>query len=533
MAEPNFQFDLESALDQQPRGVLRDPFGSNNTPYFTTEVRNQQLAMLEHLSRYSSMLLVVEGEQGSGKTAFMKEFAVHQTESAVISQVYGSMLMTAGQLLSAIYSGFDRALDHLSPDSTFGPLLAYAKEQEQTGLVALIMIDNAQELNTDAIIMLLDMVSMSSEHQAVPHVLLFSEYPLQRNLDTFQKNRFEQLSHHQVLQPFTLEETRAYLLHRVRSVSGEINLPFTDKQVRGIFKESKGLPGRINHVAQSQLGIGTASAANSKAKFKMNFALGFPMVHMVLLSLIMFGILITVVFSGSDDEKASNVTGRSIALEGNAISQNTSPTIAKIEEMQKRLGRAENTLSLPPIPDDVILKDNATDRSQREGTSNGGIVAAPIKLNEPAPLAPIPLEPTNVGVPRVQSPVLQTSPVVQNGSSTLSNNAEKTPIEEPSDRFEKTSWWLTQSPNRYSLQLLGTYNLKTVKEFIRDQGSLDGFSYFQAVHNNRDWFVVVYGNYRNRSEAIAAVETLPRELQSLNPWARSVRGIQQDIRKAQ
>ena len=529
MAEPSFQFDLESALDQQPKSVLRDPFGSNKAPYFTTEVRNQQLAMLEHLSRYSSMLLVVEGEQGSGKTAFMKEFVTHQTESAVVSQVHGSMLMTAGQLLSAIYAGFGSDIEHLSPDSTFGPLLAFATEQEQIGQVGLVVIDNAQELNTDAIIMLLDMVSMASEHQAVPHVLLFSEFPLQRNLDSFQKSRFEQLSHHQVLQPYTLEETRSYLLHRVRSVSGEINLPFTDKQVKGIYKESTGFPGRINQMAQVQLGIGSSNVS-SGSKFKWNFALGFPLVHMALLSIVMLGILIAVVFYDSDDGN-SPIAGRTIALEGKAISQAPSATIARIEEMQKRLGSGENKLSLPPIPSDVLVQNNASNTGQ-EGGNRSKVIAAPVKSNAPIPLTPSIA--TNSPI-RQTSPVIQTSaPILANSDVKLANSDAKEVVEEaPTDRFEKTSWWLTQSPNRYTLQLLGTYNLRTVKEFIRDQGSLDGFSYFQAVHNNRDWFVVVYGNYRNRSEAIAAVETLPKELQSLNPWARSVKGIQQDIRKAQ
>lgn len=527
MAEPSFQFDLESALDQPPTGMLRDPFGSNNAPYFTTEVRNQQLAMLEHLSRYSSMLLVVEGEQGSGKTSFMKEFSTHQSDGAVISHVHGSMLMTAGQLLNSIYSGFGGEIEHLSPDSTFGPLLAFSAEQEQSGQVALIIIDNAQELNTDAVIMLLDMMSMSSEHQSIPHVLVFSEYPLQRNLDSFQKNRFEQLSHQQILQPFTLEETKAYLLHRVRSISGEINLPFNEKQVRTIFKESKGFPGRINASAQGQLGVGSENT-QSRSKFTLNFAQGFPAVHMALLSIVMLGILVAVIFSDSDSSADTSSIGTAIPLGNSNLSQSPSPTIARIEEMQKRLGSEGNQFSLPPIPSDVLTVESPSTNSQGN-RSQGGISAAPIKLSSSAPFAPIPLSPTLVtNVPVSNTPIIQ-----QTASPTLSTNTVSEVDATPSDRFEKTPWWLTQSPNRYTLQLLGTYSLKTVKEFIRDQGSLDGFSYFQAVHKNRDWFVVVYGNYRNRSEAIAAVETLPQELQSLNPWARSVRGIQQDIRKAQ
>ncbi len=523
MAEPSFQFDLESALDQQPPGMLRDPFGSNNASYFTTEVRNQQLAMLEHLSRYSSMLLVVEGEQGSGKTSFMKEFSTHQAEDAVISHVHGSMLMTAGQLLNSIYEGFGSEIEHLSPDSTFGPLLSFAAEQEQSGQVALIIIDNAQELNTDAVVMLLDMMSMSSEHQATPHVLVFSEYPLQRNLDAFQKNRFEQLSHQQTLNPFTLEETKAYLLHRIRSISGEINLPFSDKQVKAIFKESKGFPGRINTAAQGQMSNGNDNGA-SKSAFKLNIAQGFPAVHMALLSIVMLGILVAVIFSDSDESVETSPIGNAIPLSGEGNSSSTSPTIARIEEMQKRLGSEGNQFSLPPIPNDTLTIETPIVSNNQDSRSQNGIAAAPVRQASAAPLAPIPLSPQVV----TSAPVIQ-----QTVSPTLSTNSEPEVESAPSDRFEKTAWWLTQSPNRYTLQLLGTYNLATVKEFIRDQGSLDGFSYFQALHNNRDWFVVVYGNYRNRSEAIAAVETLPQELQSLNPWARSVRGVQQDIRKAQ
>jgi len=51
-------------------------------------------------------------------------------------------------------------------------------------------------------------------------------------------------------------------------------------------------------------------------------------------------------------------------------------------------------------------------------------------------------------------------------------------------------------------------------------------------HNAKDWFVVVYGSYRNRSEAIAASEDTSKDIRDLNPWARSARGIQDDIKKA-
>ena len=513
MAEPNFQFDLDEALNQPPRGMLRDPFGSKEAPYFTTEARNQQLAMLEHLSRYSAMLLIIEGPSGSGKTAFMQEFARHQVDSSVISQVHGSMLMTAGQLLDAIYAGFHDVLGSIKPDSTFSPLLTFANEKEQKGQTALVLIDCAQELNTDAIIMLLDMMSLANENQAVPHVVLFSEQPLARNLDAFQRNRFLQLSHEQYLQPFSLEQTRGYLLHRVRGIGGEINLPFTDKQIRHIHKVSNGYPGAINRTAQGLMGVGQADEPSPSA-FKFNLALGFPLVHMALLSVVMLAILITVIFSDTGD--TSPVAGEAIALVKKApVAQ--SQTIARIEEMQKRLNANNQPFSLPPIPADALMQ---TDNNSTKTTA---ITAAPIKqatLVDTLATTLIPVAKT-----------IEVTPAVTKQKPALTQASQAPPA--ATDRFEKTTWWLAQSPTRYTLQLLGTYNLGTVKDFIRDQGSLDHFSYFHALHKEKDWYVVVYGNYRNRSEAIAAVETLPQELRGLNPWARSVRGVQQDIRKAQ
>lgn len=507
MAEPSFQFDLDEALDQQPKVMLRNPFASGPAPYFATEERNQQLALLEHLSRYSAMLLVVEGQQGSGKTAFMEEFARHQVDNTSVVRVQGSMLMTAGQLLEAMYSGLQAELGQNRPDSTFGPLLKLAVEKEQEGRPLLILIDNAHELNTDAVIMLLDMMSLANENQPVPHVVLFSEHALHRNLDAFQKSRYEQLVHTQALQPYSLAQTKAYLLHRVRAVGGGIELPFSERQIKRLHEEAGGRPGTVNELAQKLMGMGVSEERSAKKGFSL--ALGFPMVHMALLSIVMLGIIVAVVFYDPDENVSQ---GAVIPLGQNRQPVAQSATIARIEEMQKRLAQ-DSQLALPPIP-------------------TGARQPQPQVSNTPVASTKVPV----AAAPQRNTPTLESIVTVKGDSPpSVAAPVKETPVAPapaPADRFDKTEWWLTQNPSRYTLQLLGTYSLDTVKEFIRDQGSLDNFSYFQSVHNDKNWFVVVYGTYRNRSEAIAAVEQLPKDLRSLNPWARSIRGIQQDIRKA-
>lgn len=541
MSEPGFQFDLESALSQPPKATLRDPFGSKDTSaYFASEEGNQQLALLEHLSRYSNLLSVVQGPEGSGKSRFMMEFARLQDDSTVISQVKATMLMTAGQLLQAVYAGFSTFLREPQNEATFGPLLKFAHDLEAQGQKALVLIDNAQDLNTDAISMLLDMMSLATESQAVPHVALFTGFPLSRNLDSYQRSRYEQLSHTLSIAPYSLEQTKAYLLHRVRAVGGSINLPFSDKQIRQIYQESGGYPGAINRVAQAMMGNGEKPP---KRLWKFNFALGFPLVHMALLCIVMLGILVAVLFndpksSNGNTAQIANRTSNVIPLtpEQNRIGQSSSETIAKIAAMQKKIG-SEGKLVLPAVPAGI-----GEDSSTSTNTPSTPPTAA---ANTPAPISTAPATTAPSMTSSVQAAPIRTEPAP---TATLAPVQEPAPVDESAnvaqtqvnvaqtlsnDPFDKTQWWLTQSPTRYTLQLLGTYSLGTVKDFIKSQGSISVFSYFKSKHNGRDWFVVVYGMYRNRSDAIAAVESLPKDLKDLNPWARSVRSIQQDIQKAE
>ncbi|ETX09649.1 sporulation protein [Marinomonas ushuaiensis DSM 15871] len=527
MPKPEFQFDLEEELNQPSKATLRDPFGSKDTSvYFASEEGNQQLALLEHLSRYSSLLSVVQGPQGSGKSRFMMEFDRHQDDTVIVSSVKASMLMTAGQLLQAIYAGFADHFKQPPNETTFGPLLKFSHDAEEKGRSTLVLVDNAQELNTDAVSMLLDMMSLATDNQTVPHIVLFSEYPLSRNLDAYQRSRYEQLSHSFTLAPYSLEQTRAYLLHRVRAVGGGINLPFDEKQIVQIHQESGGYPGQINQIAQAMMGSGDKF---KKPGMRFNLAMGFPLAHMALLSVVMLGILVAVLFSDKSPDPAIDRANNVIPLSPRQ-GQSSPETIARIDAMQRKIGQ-EGEIVLPPIPTGSSLPPIST--------SNGASNRAPVGA-EPSttasnigivPTAPIRLAPIGLAPVGSEAPLVKTAPVFEAPEEAVKPPEENVAVTK--DPADKTQWWLSQNPNRYTLQLLGTHNINAVKDFIRAQGSVEAFGYFKSKHKDRDWFVVVYGTYRNRSEAIAAAETLPSDIRALNPWARSARGIQDDINKAQ
>lgn len=49
----------------------------------------------------------------------------------------------------------------------------------------------------------------------------------------------------------------------------------------------------------------------------------------------------------------------------------------------------------------------------------------------------------------------------------------------------------------------------------------------------QNWYVLIYGVYPDYESAMAAMEELPTDIKKLNPWIRSMRGLQHAIRAAQ
>ena len=83
----------------------------------------------------------------------------------------------------------------------------------------------------------------------------------------------------------------------------------------------------------------------------------------------------------------------------------------------------------------------------------------------------------------------------------------------------------------YTLQVLGAGLKKSADDFIRKQREPQKFYLFRTTYKGNPWYVVVYGQYKSRQSASTASKSLPEDLRKLKPWARSIQGIQSEIKK--
>lgn len=90
------------------------------------------------------------------------------------------------------------------------------------------------------------------------------------------------------------------------------------------------------------------------------------------------------------------------------------------------------------------------------------------------------------------------------------------------------TWLLRQKPNAYTLQILGVHDRLTLNKFLT-QHPLNEIAMYKTTFQNKDWYVVLYGIYPNRSQAEEARKTLPTSLRETQPWIRSLASVHNSI----
>lgn len=95
--------------------------------------------------------------------------------------------------------------------------------------------------------------------------------------------------------------------------------------------------------------------------------------------------------------------------------------------------------------------------------------------------------------------------------------------------IKRESWIKSKNPSHYALQLLGVSSEEQLLSFINRYGLNDKVGYFKTLHNGKDWYVLIYGEFKSAGEARNATQTLPSYLKHPAPWIRTFKSIQLTI----
>jgi len=235
-------------------GFTTKPFALTPDPAFLYPSRQHAMAMtmLEYGLESQAAFSLLTGDIGSGKTTLVRKLLRQLGDQVVvglISNTHGRFKSINGWALSAL--GIAPS-DH-SDIGIYEALVDAFVREYAMGRRTLLIFDEAQNLSIDALEELRLLSNVNSEKDLVLQVLLVGQPELRVNLSRPELKQFAQrVSVDFHLRPLELQETHAYIRHRLAVAGGNAAL-FLPDAIELLHARTNGVPRLLNQLGDFAL----------------------------------------------------------------------------------------------------------------------------------------------------------------------------------------------------------------------------------------------------------------------------------------
>ncbi len=575
-------------LQEAPFATLHD----DKFMYLDAE-RAQRLNMLQHMCRYSNLLLIVQGVHGVGKTALMQRFIQSAEPDWQVCEIAANTMIDAEQLLFQAAQGF--GVRQLPQDASDLQEMLYAKVAtfHHNDQIPILIIDDAHELPKDALLAIFNLADAYVYDVNLLRIILFCEPQIEKIINSKDvKALRERVTHTMEVPPLDEESTAEYLKHRMAVAGFNGGSPFTPRLVKKIFKASHGIPAQINTLAHQTLESGdiqieqtdeqvdemlVAGQENKQGKPAIYITMAVLLVVIVLV----FQDQINSIFTESP-EQGDEVTlieddaiTQGIDTDADTVPRDTEQVTTELEVQERIISLSEPESTQPELVEPATPKPEQPVEQASESTAAGSETAeqkTEVELPTPkvSSIEPNPV-PTTSSKQTISingegftpdSEVLiswtgkekklsaaQTRIINENqieisinvgltednwavrvfDPKTGESNTAEFKVVSVDQGNQKDKWLLAQNPTGFTLQLFGTDKKENADQFIEEHRIAGDAGYFYTQRNGKDWYSVIYGAFADKKAAQQTAKTLPASLNKIKPWVRRFDDIQANI----
>ena len=524
-----------------------DPFSGRGSSFkFFPAKRRSVLNELQHLARYSKLMLVVTGPQGSGKTVLHQALVAQVTEPAQSIVISANAAVDAASMLAQVSSALGLF------DSEIADVLKHIEQMSVAGKEVHVLIDNAEYLEESALLFLQRLAQ--GVNDACARVVLFSDSSINPLLEKIADNA--DLHYVIALEPWDDDETLEYIEQRLIDAGQPIDV-FSAQQLHDIYTQSQGWPGRVNSIAKSML-IGQMSRKSSGKKAAVMPIKYIMTLAVIALALVLFWLLRK---DGSDSTSQQDTVSpvvEQLKLEPVVIPA-TPTSNSKIEVpldlnpvpvVREPLAQALNAeedeaqlLNEPYTDAQLEALRNApaytAEQEQQSAADAPQISTAPAVeelpepvsvpvVSVPVPVSTPPAQATTPVVQPVKKPVAKPAAVVRKAAAPAKPAQRKAAASSLKGTSGHSQWFKQQAPTRYTLQVFGTSSEAKAQAFVKQDSAQ--YHYFRKLHQGKTLFVVTYGSFADRASAHLAINGLPEKIRNDKPWIRTILSIQNELR---
>ena len=230
------------------------PFSLSPDPdyLYPSRVHREALGYLRYGIEGHAGFVVITGEIGCGKTTLLQTMLRSLDRQTSVSRLVNTML-DARELVEAVMLDFGldpgqgRSKPHLLRD-----LAQFLVDQRMAGRLALLVIDEAQNLSLSALEEVRMLSNLETEKSKLIQILLVGQPNLREVLARPELEQLRQrvtVSYH--LEALDVDETAAYVNHRLRRAAIGAPLEFSRAVTDLIHQHSGGVPRKINVIADA------------------------------------------------------------------------------------------------------------------------------------------------------------------------------------------------------------------------------------------------------------------------------------------
>lgn len=549
-------------------GLQREPFAAAPDPTFfcADSALTQRLDMLQNLTEFGMLLLLVIGEPGVGKTSVLQQYLQRANSNWQVCHLEADALGNAHDLVEDLAGGF-----HV-PGADLAQLRTQLDQMQAQGQLAVLVVDDAERLPDAVLRTLLELSGAAGETGKRLRLVLFGTEPLRDKLAALSPEHADN-THVFSIPPLSELQTAAYLQHRLKVAGQKEDAVFTPAQIKGIVKASHGVPARINARARQLLiDRHSVSASSRVGKSTAAATIATPARRWALFAAAGAGVLLIAVAlwpssAKHDAEPASVATEPSAPVVEKTVELSlpnaapaTTPATAGTNS-----GPAAKTSTATPLPVPTL----GPEVEHPVPTSPNGKIAvssvpAPETAAPPVPTSngvhPAPPAMTTVTLPVAPAPVVKEAahPVVTQPPAPAAKVKFKTvtPAEPKAFAVAKprqiskpavtatgvatvkevssshgNAWLNTQRPGDYTLQVLGGRREAAIRQFAAANRLEGPSAIVQTTRDGKAWYVLLYGAYPNRAAASQALAQMPAAVRAAKPWPRRIATVHAEIAK--
>lgn len=225
--------------------------------FFASSVMTTVLAQLQQGLQHSQPIMVVTGEAGVGKTFVLREACTRWGTRARTAWI-DPRDAEADTLLATIMAAF--GITRADSDTSNDNVEVFARTIAQWDSPAMLIMDRAEQLSTDALVELAHIVNRVRDARAVLRVTLVGRPTLATRLaEPPLQTVAARIGIRSRVDAMPIADVRPYLQHRINAIGGDASGLFSRKSSRELHLVTNGVTGHLDAVAVESLRVARAS----------------------------------------------------------------------------------------------------------------------------------------------------------------------------------------------------------------------------------------------------------------------------------